>query len=378
MKTVIRIVLGIALLMPLAVSASAQTLPVSMPFTFENNQILLKVGINDSEPGWFILDTGASGCIVDTATARRLGIRTEGQAQGTGAGQGTVAITFANGITYRLQGASLTVPRSYVIDFSGQPALLGRVIAGVLGYEFFMAYVVELDFERRVMTLHDPATYTPPAGMIAVPFAITRKTPYITVRTKVSGLEPVDTLVQIDSGSGDAVDVNVLAQSPQRLEAIGGVGLGQEFRMVMGRGEWAEIGPFRLAAPTGATGGVQLIGSEVLRRFHVVFDYARTRMLLRRSRFFDDPFVIDASGLDLRWSDDMKTFRIHDVAANSPAAEAGLKTNELIVTVGRRPASSLTIAEFNRMLTRDGRTITLGVRGDGTLRQVRLRLRKRL
>jgi hypothetical protein len=368
----------VCLLSALPARADGERLPVTIPFVFEGNQILVHVGVSGSPRRWFILDSGASGCIVDTRFARELGLAVEGQAQGTGAGRGTVEIRFTNNVTYAMPGLSFTIPRSYVIDFSNQRTLLGREIGGVIGGDFFLKYVVSLDFERAKMTVHAPDAFTAPAGAAAIPVTIDRKTPYIVIRTKVEGQEPVETKVQIDSGSGDSVDVNSFAQSPQRLEVIGGVGLGQEFRVILGRGEWAELGPFRLHAPTGATGGVQLIGSEVLRRFHVTFDYARLRVLLTPNRFFNEPFVVDASGLDLRWSEDMQTFRVHDVSANSPAAEAGIRTNDTIVAVGNRPANARTIAEVNRMLTHDGTTVTLAVRSNGTLRQVKLRLRKRL
>jgi hypothetical protein len=265
-----------------------------------------------------------------------------------------------------------------VIDFSNQRTLIGREIGGVIGGDFFLNYVVALNFENATMTVQAPEGFAAPPGMTAIPVTIERKTPYFLIRTKVEGQDAVETKVQIDSGSGDAVDVNSFAQSPHRLEVVGGVGLGQEFRMVMGRGEWAEIGPFRLDAPTGATGGVQLIGNEVLRRFHVVFDYARNRVLLAPNRFFPEPFAADASGLDLRWSDDMRTFRVHDVHANSPAADAGLATGDLIVAAGGRAAHAMTIAEMNRMLTQHGKSITLGVRRNGAPRRVTLHLRRML
>jgi Aspartyl protease/PDZ domain len=379
MCRVLRVLIGLCLLVLAgATDTSGAQLPLSIPFDFESNQILLKVSINGTRPGWFILDSGASGCIVDTTVARRLHIKTEGQAQGTGAGHGPVAITFANSVTYSLPGTSLTVPRSYVIDFSNQPALLGHEIAGVLGYEFFIRYVVALDFEARVMTLYDPATYTPPTGATTIPFTITRKTPYIIVRTKVEGADPVETIVQIDSGSGDSFDVDNLARSPHRLETLGGVGSGQEFRMVMGRGEWAELGPFRFPAPTGATGGVQLIGLQVLRRFDVVFDYTHSRMLLTPNSRIAEPFGFDASGLDIRWSSDGKHFVAHDVPPDTPAAQAGIRTNDEILTINNQPADRFTIGQFMRMLSKDGETVVLGIRRGNMLRVVNLTLRKRL
>jgi hypothetical protein len=142
-----------------------------------------------------------------------------------------------------------------------------RQVAGILGYDFFTRFVVDIDYEARVLTLYDPETFVYAGSGTAVPFALKRKTPYVKIRVKVSGHESEEREVLVDSGSGDAVDSDALALSPQKIEVLGGVGLGQEFRTVLSRGEEAQIGPFVLEKPIGAIGGVELIGTEVLRRF---------------------------------------------------------------------------------------------------------------
>lgn len=367
-----------ALWLSVAFGAPAQSLPLSVPFDLENNQVFVEVRVNGSKPLWFIVDSGASGCVVDRAVARRLRIASRGAAQGTGAGKGSVDLSFADNVRYDLAGWELVAPTSYLIDLSAQKALQGREVAGILGYDFFAQSVVEFDFEARVMTLRDPSAPYEPPGAKPLPFKLVKKTPYVPIRVKIEGREPAEHDVLVDLGSGDGVDVDILASAPRTLEALGGVGLGQEFRMVMGRGEWAEIGPFRLAEPTGATGGVQLIGLEVLRRFDLVFDYRRDRLLLAPNRFFAEPFQHDASGLALRWAPDMKSFVVHDVQSPSPAAEIGLKAKERILAVNNRPAADFTIEQMNALLSNESSALLLLVHGASGRRHLTLNLRKRL
>ena len=362
----------------LAAAQSQPRLPLSIPFKFENNQVYLRVAINHSEPRLFVLDSGASGCVIDTGVARRLGLAIEGERQGTGAGKGTVKIKFAKDVNYSLAGLSFTVPQSYVIDLSGQPALIGRELAGILGSDFFMQYVVEVDYEAQVMTLYDPATFKAAASATAIPVTITRKTPYIKIGITLAGRERAERVVQIDSGSGDAVDDDTLAQSPQKLEIVGGVGLGQEFRTVLARAQKVDIGPFVLEQPTGATGGVQLIGTEVLRRFLVVFDYNHSRIFLTANSHLRDPFVFDASGLSLRWSQDLTAFIAHDVASASPAAEAGLTTEDKIVAINGQAADQFRIEQVQTMLTQAGKEYELSVMRGSELLSLKIKLRKRL
>ncbi len=160
-----------------------------------------------------------------------------------------------------------------------------------------------------------------------------------------------------------------------KLDIVGGVGLGQEFHTTIARAEWAEIGPFRLAAPLGAPGGVPLIGLETLRRFDVTFDYTHAKMFLTPNREFAQPFAMDASGLDLRWTPDLKRFAVHDVAKDSVASEAGVKTGDEIETVDGQATRLFRIAQIQQLLTKDGSDVTLGLKGG---RSVTLKLRKRL
>jgi membrane-associated protease RseP (regulator of RpoE activity) len=228
------------------------------------------------------------------------------------------------------------------------------------------------------MTLYDPASFTPAAGATAVPVTLTKKTPHVKIGITVAGRERVERVVQIDSGSGDAVDDDTLAQSPQKMEIVGGTGLGQEFRTVLARAQKVELGPFALDQPTGATGGVQLIGTEVLRRFLVVFDYNHSRIFLTPNSHLRDPFVFDASGLNLRWSPDLTSFIAHDVASASPASEAGLKPGDKILAINGQAADQFRIEQVQTMLTQAGKEYELSVMRGSDLLSLKIKLRKRL
>jgi hypothetical protein len=357
-------------------AGTSPTLPLAVPFDFENNQIYLRVGINSHVPAWFVLDSGASGCSIDAAVAKRLGLATHGEIRGTGAGKGTYEITFTDNVSYQLAGLRVTVRQSYVVDLSVQPTILGREIAGILGYDFFERYVVAVDYDAAVLTLSDPARYSYAGPGTVVPFTLVKKTPHITVHVTVSGEAARDREVLVDSGSEDPLDDDSLATAPQRLEIIGGVGLGQEFRTTVGRAQQLGIGPYVLEEPFGATGGVPLIGTEILRRFYVVFDYSHTRLILEPNQHFHDAFSFDASGLDLRWAPD--AFLIHDVAKPSPAAEVGLQAGDAIIAIDGQAATDFRLDQIVRLLTHAGNLVKLTVRRGSNQFETSLPLRHRL
>jgi hypothetical protein len=366
-----RILFPAALIAGMAGDASA--LPLAVPFDFQDNQVFLQAGIDGSTPRWFILDSGASACVVDKALARKLHLRTSGSRRGTGAGKGAVEMGLLDDVSYSLPGARFTIPKSYAIDFSGQKSVIGREVAGILGYDFFARYIVSLDFETHIMTLSDPESFQGTGEPVALTFE--KKTPRIAVRIKIGDGDAVERTLLVDSGSQDAVDDDAFAASPVKLDVVGGVGLGQEFHTTIARAQWAEIGRFRLAAPLGSPGGVPLIGLETLRRFDVAFDYAHARLFLTPNREFAEPFAMDASGLDLRWTKDLKNFAVHDVARDTPAFDAGIKAGDEIESVNSQQVHLFRIAQIQQLLTRDGSEVTLGLKGG---RNVTLKLRKRL
>ena len=148
--------------------------------------------------------------------------------------------------------------------------------------------------------------------------------------------------------------------------------------MTLGRAQFLELGPFRVEAPAGVTGGVPLIGNEILRRFNVTFDYKRSRLYLEANSHLRDPFVVDASGLSIRWAPDLDRFLVHDVAADSPASEAGFRTGDAIVAIDDQPADRFRIGQVRTMLRRAGTTHRFTVvRGQQTA-SLTMRTRRRL
>lgn len=374
-----KFVLVLLALCGLVSSASSQTsppLPLSVPFDFANNQIYLRVGINGHEPAYFVLDSGASGCVIDAAVAKRLSLATHGEKRGTGAGTGTVEGTFTDNVTYDVAGLHVAIPQSYVIDLSGQPPIIGREIDGILGYDFFTRYIVAVDYDAAVLTLSSPSDFTYSGTGTVVRFTLVKKTPHISIHVVVTAGPGVDREVLVDSGSEDAFDDDVLANAPKHLETVGGVGLGNEFRTIVARAQKISIGPYTLEQPFGATGGVPLIGTEVLRRFHAVFDYAHSRLILEPNPHLHDDFAFDASGLDLRWSPD--SFVVHDVAKPSPAEESGLHTCDEIVSIDGQAAANFRLEQVQKLLTDTGRTLRLEIRRGNKRFQVHLTLRERL
>lgn len=110
--------------------------------------------------------------------------------------------------------------------------------------------------------------------------------------------------------------------------------------------------------PTGrgglfATHEVQgSVGTGVLKRLDVTFDYSRRRVLLAPNAHALRPDPVDHSGLWL--SQGEGAFVVAHVSANSPASSAGLREGDLVLTVNGRPAADIKLPELRHRWAEHG------------------------
>jgi membrane-associated protease RseP (regulator of RpoE activity) len=90
------------------------------------------------------------------------------------------------------------------------------------------------------------------------------------------------------------------------------------------------------------------IGGAVLGRFVVTFDYARGAVWLAPNDRLGAPFHLDRSGLRIHTRP--RGFEIVAVMAGSPAADAGLSVDDVIVAVDGTPASGIPLHAQRRAL----------------------------
>jgi hypothetical protein len=288
-----------------------------VPFELVNNHIYVRVRVNDSRPLSFILDTGAHS-IIQTRHARSIGLKLKliGQAGGVGANQpdvhevmdkvslGLAGIVFS---PRRLVAVSLDVVETCVNEFSIDRE--GRLIAsntskqdgpkreldGILGKQFFDQFVVEIDYAQRFLTVYDRSSYKYAGSGKEIPLEIGEQHIFAKAQIRVSG-RPLTGRFLLDTGSAHALSLmkpfihkHNLLPSTEGMTALPVCGLGghEKEKSWIGSLEELQLGEFkisdpvtefRLADPNTDADGV--IGGALFRRFRVIFDYSRRRMIL--------------------------------------------------------------------------------------------------
>lgn len=291
---------------------------VAVPFELDDNLIYVRVSVNGTRPFSFILDTGAHS-MIHARHARTLGLKLKlvGPAGGIGANQPDVYLV-TDKVSFSLPGValsprlllamSLDAAESCVNEFNIDEA--GRDIAsdkskqsgakrdvdGILGKQFFDQFVVEIDYARRFLNVYDRSSYKYAGSGKDIPLEIGEQHIFARAQIKAAGRASLTGRFLLDTGSVQAVSLlkpfmkeHRLLPSTEGMTSLPACGLGghEKERSWIGTLEALQLGEFKIDAPvtefrladpnTDADG---VIGGAVFRRFKVIFDYSRRRMIL--------------------------------------------------------------------------------------------------
>jgi hypothetical protein len=369
--------------------------PESVPFEMINNLIFIKVQVNNSKPLSFILDTGASGSVINASRAKELGLSLEGETEAT-TGGGSVEATFAKGVTLSLSGVVIPGLTLTAIGLNGLEAGLGQNVDGILGFEIFNRYVVEIDYISHAVKFYEPKHYRYTGTGSVVPITLTENTPFVRAKVVQQGIKAAEGNFLFNTGGTGALLIsapfavrNKLSERASKaLQITSGAILANQSTSRVARIKQLQLGDLVISGPfvnfsqnmQGTETGVDddgFIGGEVLRRFKIIVDYSRGHVIVERNKDFSEPYEFDMSGMSLAaQGSDFKVFRVRTLIEKSPAAEAGLRVGDIILAINGKPAGSIDLPQIRHMFRQEGRRFSLSVKRDESLLTINIRTRK--
>ena len=363
-----------------------------IPFDFDDGAIVIQVRVNNSQPLKFFFDTGAGMSVVSAAQAANLQLRAAGKLNVTGTG-GTVGGTIAAGLSLGVKGVTVLNQSVAVLSLDDFPCE-ARDIAGIIGYDFIKKFVVEIDYEAKVLRLVDPENFHYEGNGVLLPLTIIR-TPRVRAGIKPPGRAVIEGSFEIDTGHEGTMVINSpFVNRHKLLESLGhgipttGRGIGGISRRTSARLENVQLGsyivPSTVAGLSLATAGALsatdndgVIGNEVLQRFTVTLDYSSKRMWLEPNTHLTDAFASDTSGLEIEsGGDNCRVFKVTTVADKSPAAEAGIQPGDELVAIHNVPAPQFTLAQIYQLLTIEGAERSLKLKRANQSLTIRIKLRR--
>ncbi|MDQ3907419.1 MAG: aspartyl protease family protein [Acidobacteriota bacterium] len=367
-----------------------------IPFELGHNLIFVRARVNGSGPLWFILDTGASASLLSESVAKELGLREGRRERGTGTG-GPIEVGMIDGVTFALPGVEVTGQTVGAFPMDEFGFVAGRRVGGVLGYDFIKEFVVELDYAARSLNLYEPAGYGYEGAGEIVPVNFFNHKPHTRATVVLDDRQSFDGTFEIDTGGDGVLVASTAFVKAHKLDelipnrrATNSGGAGGTVGASEGRVAAVRVGRFALNRPivtliqaragehaTERFDGV--IGGEFFRRFKLILDYSRSRVVLEPNAHLGDPVEADMSGLEFAADGpDFKQFVVNEVAPGSPAADAGFKEEDVLVSIDDRPSSALTLEEIRALLQQEGAERTLTIRRGGETLKFRIKLRRLL
>jgi hypothetical protein len=363
---------------------------VEIPFVLNSNHIYVPVSIGGSKPLSFILDTGAGMPVLDMETAKDLGLKTVGKFEGRGAGEGTQEVNFVTLENVQLGDLVIDSVSAGTISLKPLSKYEGMPDDGILGYDIFSKFVVKVDYENQKLTLYEPSSFEYGGKGEILPITLEGNNPH--VQAKIDG-QYEGTFV-LDTGARSSLVLytpfvqkyDLLAKTGKKIEVFSGIGIGGKAPGEVTRVKNLEIGNFNIPSPLttlsssekGAFASEKIdgnIGGGILKRFMVIFDYPKQRLILEPNGNFASADDFDMAGLWLTKEGD--TTRVDFVVRDSPADKAKIKEGDLIVKINDQSTKDLLLRDIREMLMAgQGKKISLTINSEGKEKNIKLELKK--
>ncbi len=367
---------------------------VTLPFTLVESRIVLPVRVNGEGPYPFMLDTGTSASMLDIGLAKRLKLPLRCSFKGNlGGGSGVTTVDLAEGVSLQLGGLESRTHNIMVMSINRRTeTYAGFETMGFLGGDFVGRFVVDIDYERLTLTLHD-ATRPPSNSPESLPIQVSSGVPMMAATLALTE-KRLDATLMMDTGAGWAGVLNQPFVESQGLRSTISptietvtFGVSGEAPLALGRTAALELGSqpvkqpllalaLEAAGTLGSTSFSGILGAEVLRRFRVRLDYRRATVCFTPNALTPVPIEYDMSGMVLQSDPERGTFQVAFVVTGSPAEEANVRKLDQIVAINGRPTEKWSLPEFLRLCRQPGMDLHLELRRDGEAVAARLQTRR--
>ena len=404
----------------------------TLSFKLIHNLIVLPIEVNGNELN-FLLDTGVGNSIMFNLSvddSLRLKNTEKIRLRGLGEGGYIDAIRSSNNF---FKFGKVVNGNHMIYLIPGKEfelsSHMGININGIIGGDLFRDFVVDINYSTKRIKFYKPESYIYRTCKNCQVFDLEfyRQKPYINIAIQSKNDEQFEVKLLIDSGGGDALWLfdksNEKITIPEKnFDDYLGKGLSGNIYGKRGKIGKIIIGEYIFSNANVAYPNLSSIekayqfterngslASEILRRFRIVIDYPHKKLtFVKRSKYYNDPFLYDMSGIELAYSGDMlvrervkpksvaipipaeattielvyryvyafkKSFEIVQIRKDSPAFKAGLLIGDVILQINGKAAYDYKLGEIIHIFsTKPGKRINLLIDRNGEVLTYSFRL----
>lgn len=394
-------------------------------FKFINNLIIIPVEVNGVELS-FLLDTGVSKPIIfnflNVSDTLKIKDTEKISLRGLGEGESVEALKSKNNVFKIGDAIKLNQDLYAVYDthLNFTPRL-GFPIHGIIGFDLFKDFTVEINYSNKFIRLTEPAKfrYKNANKMEILSLEFYNNKPYINVEVTIDDKQiPVKLL--IDSGSSDALwlfedsALGIKSSNKYFMDFLGhglsGSVYGKRSKIDAFSIRGFELKNANVAFPdsTSISSARQFKGrngslsGNILKRFNIIVDYRNAIITFKKNAFFGEKFSYNKSGIELahdgvRLVKEIKNNRLNvaspssapgnstkvvvnteykislkpaysivELREGSPADKAGLLKGDIVLSINNKRSHQMTLQELMHMFYEDsGKLIRLKVDRNG-------------
>lgn len=397
----------------------------ALQFKLINNIIVLPIEVNGHELN-FLLDTGVANSIMFNLSVEdslRLKNMEKIRLRGLGEGGYIDAIRSSNNY-FKIGKVVNSNHMIYLIpgkEFE-LSSHMGININGIIGGDLFRDFIVDINYSTKRIKFYKPESYVYKKCKKCQTYDLEfyKEKPYINIAVQSNNDEQFDVKLLIDLGGGDTLWLfdksdEKISIPEKHFDDYLGKGLSGNIYGKRGKISKINIGEYAFYNANVAYPDFSSVekaynfkerngslASEILKRFRIVIDYPNKKItFVKKSKFYNDPFLYNMSGIELAYSGSMlvkerdnlmpagvpfqseattielvykyvyafkQSFQIVEIRKDSPAYKAGLLENDIILQLNGKPAYDYKLEEIIHIFsTKPGKRIKLLVDRGGKI-----------
>lgn len=380
-----------------------------MPFELINNLVVIEARINGSEPMKFIVDSGAGRNIITSLYNKEIYLNNTETVLLAGLGEGERLEAFrSTGNQVQIERIASNDVEVLILkeDVFRLASFMGTEVHGILGFDLFDSFAVEIDYRAKLLKIYDPVKAEEKFEKLprhrkwfTIPISVENEKPYVTISFKNNRNDDYSDLkLLLDTGASNSLSFydptsDEIVLPDNTISTLLGIGLSGNVSGELGRIKKVKFGPFEFEEPVvsfpdslsvrrafGFDDRNGSIGGDLLRRFKVIFNYHEGLLYLRKNKNYNDDFTYNVSGIEVTTPyPNLPYYEISFLRKNSPAKKAGLKEGDIIRKVNGKKAEELTLNDLlNIFQKREGDRVRMTVKRDTVSVSLRFDLKDEL